>query len=242
MAALRAYLLIDPLILLSTVLMGTLSLIATLFDSTGRVPHKIARLWSRMVLAVSGVRVRAEGIENILPDAGYVVVSNHVSLMDTPLLLAYLPLQFRFLAKVSLFKVPFIGYHLSRAGHIPIPRGDARGSARAMTEAARAIRERGISALVFPEGTRSKGELQEFKEGAAYIAIKAAAPVLPVAIQGSGKVLPSGSILVRPGRVSLRVGDPIPTAGLTLHDRGRLTQQVRDRILDLLSAPVQSAA
>jgi len=242
MAALRAFLIIDPLIVLSTILMGTLSLVATLFDSTGRVPHKIARLWSRMVLAASGVRVRADGIERIAPDAGYVVVSNHVSLMDTPLLLAYLPVQFRFLAKVSLFKVPFIGYHLSRAGHIPIPRGDARGSARAMTEASRAIRERGISALVFPEGTRSKGELQEFKEGAAYIAIKAGAPVLPVAIQGSGKVLPLGSILVRPGQISLRVGDPISTAGLTLHDRGRLTQQVRDRILDLLSAPVQSAA
>jgi 1-acyl-sn-glycerol-3-phosphate acyltransferase len=219
--------------------MGTLSLVSTLFDSTGRLPHRIARIWSRMVLAVSGVRVSVDGLGKIRPDSSYVIVSNHLSLMDTPLVLATLPLQFRFLAKVGLFKVPFIGYHLSRAGHIPIPRGDARGSLKAMAETARLIRERGISALVFPEGGRSPGELREFKEGAAYIAIKAGVPAVPVAIQGTRAVLPMGSLAVRPGRVSLRIGDPIPTAGLTLKDREALTRQLRQRILELLEAPAQ---
>jgi len=234
------FLLIDPLIALCTALMGTLSLVSTLFDSTGRLPHRIARIWSRMVLAVSGVRVSVEGLEKIRPGGSYVIVSNHLSLMDTPLVLAWIPLQFRFLAKRGLFKVPFIGYHLSRAGHIPIPRGDARGSLKAMAETARLIRERGISALVFPEGGRSPGELREFKEGAAYIAITAGVPAVPVAIQGTRAVLPMGSLAVRPGRVSLRIGDPIPTAGLTLKDREALTRQLRERILEMLQEPARA--
>jgi 1-acyl-sn-glycerol-3-phosphate acyltransferase len=221
--------------------MGSLSLLATVFDSSGRASHRIARIWSRMVLAVSGVRVSLEGLENIRPDASYVIVSNHMSLMDTPLVLAWIPLQFRFLAKRGLFKVPFIGYHLNRAGHIPIPRGDPRGSLKAMAAAARIIQERGVSALVFPEGGRSPGELQEFKEGAAYIAIKAGVPAVPVAIQGTREVLPMGSVMVRPGNVRLRIGDPIPTANLTLRDREALTRQIRERVLELLSEPARTA-
>ena len=187
-----------------------------------------------MLILVSGMKVRVEGLEKIVPGAGYVIASNHLSLMDTPLVMAHIPLQFRFLAKSGLFKIPFIGGHLRRAGHVAIPREDARGSLKAMSEAARIIRERGVSALVFPEGGRSTGALQEFKEGAAYIAIKAGVPIIPVAISGTREVLPMGSAEVRPGPVSLRIGDPIPTTGLSLLDRHRLTVDIRARILELM--------
>ena len=234
MSKLRAYLIIDPLIVLATVVMGTLSTLASLFDPSGNRSHAIARLWSRILILVSGMKVRVEGLEKVVPGAGYVIASNHLSFMDTPLVMAHIPLQFRFLAKRGLFKIPFIGGHLRRAGHVAIPREDARGSLKAMSEAARMIRERGVSVLVFPEGGRSTGVLREFKEGAAYIAIKAGVPIVPVAISGTRQVLSMGSAEVRPGPVSLRLGDPIPTTGLSLQDRHRLTADIRARILELM--------
>ncbi len=234
MAKLRAYLLIDPLILLATVSMGTVSMLVSFFDRTGNGSHRVARAWARMLILASGMKVQVSGLEHVPRQGGCVIASNHLSLMDTPLVIAHIPLQFRFLAKRGLFKIPFIGGHLRRAGHISIPREDARGSLKAMSESARMIQERGVSALVFPEGGRSTGELREFKEGAAYIAIKAGVPVVPVAIQGTRQVLPMGSVLVRPGRVRLSIGEPLATGNLTLQDRGRLTAGIRARIVDLM--------
>jgi 1-acyl-sn-glycerol-3-phosphate acyltransferase len=233
-ARLRAYLFIDPLVLVTTIVAGTLSMLVTFFDSSGNAAHKVARLWARIVLRVSGVKVLVEGLEHIPAGGGCVIAANHLSLMDTPLLVAHIPLQFRFLAKRGLFKIPFIGGHLRRAGHVSIPREDARGSMKAMSESARIIQERGVSALVFPEGGRSTGQLKEFKEGAAYIAIKAGVPLIPVAIYGTREILPMGSLLVRPGNVRLRIGRPFSTAGLGLKDRTRLTAESRDKILELM--------
>ncbi len=213
--------------------MGTVSLLVSLFDRSGCGPHRVARLWSRILIAVSGMKIRVEGLERIDPKRGYVIAANHLSLMDTPLVLACIPLQFRFLAKQSLFSVPFIGGHLRRAGHICVPREDARGSLRGMTEAARVVRERNVSVLLFPEGGRSAGELQDFKEGAAYIAIKAGVPLVPVGIRGTREVLPMGSVIIRPGPVQLHIGEPVSTEGLTIRDRGRLTADLRARILAL---------
>ncbi len=231
---LRALLFNDPLIALATAMMGTISLVATFFDSSGRASHGVARRWARMLLAIPGVRVRVEGLERISPEMGYVFAANHLSYMDTPLVIAHIPVQFRFLAKKSLFPIPFIGTHLKRAGHIPVERGDARASLKTMAEAARTIRERGVSILIFPEGGRAPGEMEEFKEGAAYIAIKAGAPITPVGIVGTRAVLPLDSLLVRRGEVILRIGEPIPTAGLTIHDHKRLTQTLRERVLELV--------
>ena len=232
----RALVVTDPLIVLATAFMGTLSLVASLFDSSGRSQHRIARAWGRMLLAISGVRVRVEGLENIVAEGSYVIAPNHLSYMDTPVLLAHIPVQFRFLAKQSLNVVPFIGYHLKRAGHIAVPRDDARGSVRTLAVAARVIRERGVSVLVFPEGGRSPGALEEFKEGAAYIAIKAGVPAVPVGIVGTREILPMDSLLPLRGPVTLRVGEPIPTAGLAMRDRAALTRRLRERVIELTEA------
>jgi 1-acyl-sn-glycerol-3-phosphate acyltransferase len=235
---LRALLFTDPLIVLATAFMGTLSLVASLFDSSGRSQHRIAQVWARMLLAISGVKVRVEGLENIVAEGSYVIVPNHLSYMDTPVLLAHIPVQFRFLAKQSLNVVPFIGYHLKRAGHIAVPRDDARASVRTLAEAARIVRERGVSVLVFPEGGRSPAALEEFKEGAAYIAIKAGVPAVPVGIVGTREILPMDSLLPSRGPVTLRVGQPIPTAGLAMRDRTALTRRLRERVLELMGAGV----
>ncbi len=233
---LRALLISDPLIVLLTIVMGTASLVACLFDRTGRAAHGVARVWARWLLRVSGIHASVEGLENIKADGSYVFVANHLSYIDTPLVIGLIPAQFRFLAKQSLWKVPFIGYHLNRAGHIPVPRDDPRASVRTMSEAGRIIRERGISVLVFPEGGRSPAEMRPFKEGAAYIAIKAGVPAVPVGVVGTREVLPMDSLLVRSGSVRLRIGRPIRTEGLTLRDRDRLTAELRERVVRLVES------
>ena len=233
LASLRAFLITDPLIILATAVYGTVSLATSLVDATGRAQHRVACAWGRMLLRVSGVKVRVEGLENISSGGSYVFVSNHLSYMDIPVILSHIPAQFRFLAKKGLFQVPFIGYHLKRAGHIPVQRADARASLKTMAEAAEIICGRAVSVLVFPEGGRSPGDMRDFKEGAAYIAIKAGVPAVPLGLNGTREVLPMDSLLVKSGEVVLRIGEPIPTAALAVHDRHKLTQQLRDRIAGL---------
>jgi 1-acyl-sn-glycerol-3-phosphate acyltransferase len=231
---LRAYVITAPLIVLATIVFGLVSWIIAFFDSSGRRQIKVARAWARCLLRVSGVKVKVEGLEKISADGSYVFVSNHLSYMDTPVLLATIP-EFRFLAKIGLFKIPLLGTHLATAGHIPVPRGDARAAVKTMTTAAQAIRERGISLLIFPEGGRSHtGELEPFQEGAAYIAIRAGVPLVPIALQGTREVLPFGSGHVRSGLVTMRIGDPIPTHQVPLRDRGRITAELHDRIASML--------
>jgi 1-acyl-sn-glycerol-3-phosphate acyltransferase len=214
--------------------MGSLSLIASFFDATGNSQHRIARVWARMLLAVSFMRVRVEGLEQLDPNGAYVFVANHGSFMDIPALLASLPQQFRFFAKKGLFKIPFLGTHLKRAGHLPVDRSSPRASLKTMMEAARIISSRGVSVLNFPEGGRSAEGLREFKEGPAYIAIKAGVPVVPVALIGLRELLPMGSIHLKSGKVLVRVGAPIPTKALEASDRLELTQRLHREISALL--------
>ena len=236
MARLRAYLISDPLIVISTIFFGTISVILSLFDHTGDRQMRVARIWAASLLVVSGVRVRLEGLDNIDPRGSYVFVSNHASYMDTPVVLSNIPVQFRFLAKRGLFKIPFLGTHLAQAGHIPVPREDPRASVKTMQTAADTIRARHIAMLIFPEGGRSRdGALMAFKEGAAYIGIKAGVPLVPIALVGTRAVLPFGSALVRPGTVTLRILKPIETASLSLRDRGELTERVRAAIAEALT-------
>ena len=234
LAYIRSLLITDPIIIIATIIMGSISLIVSLFDPAGRKQHEISRMWSRMLLKVSGVKMRIEGLEKIEPARSYVFVVNHRSLMDTPVVLAHIPVQFRFLAKKGLFSIPLLGTHLRRARHLPVVRDNPRASLKSMGDAARIIRERGISVLLFPEGGRGVDQLREFKEGAAYIAIKAGVPVVPLGMTGTREVLPMGSMQIMSGEVRLKIGDPIPTADLTIKDRTVLTRKLRDKVADLI--------
>ena len=195
-----------------------------------------------MVLGIVGARVRVIGAERLDPAGNYVVASNHLSLMDTPLLLGWLPVPFKFLAKRELLKVPFIGWYLNRAGHLTVDRGSIRSSLTSMNECARIIRERHLSVLIFPEGTRGLGELQPFKDGAAYLAIQSGVPLAPVAIRGTERVLAAKSSHFRSGNVELVIGDPLPVARLTLKDRGALTAELEQRVRALLRSPSPESA
>ena len=234
MSFLRSLLVSSPIIIVSTIVLGTFSLLVSFFDGTGYPQHQLARVWGRILLAAAFIRVRVEGLENLAPNGVYVFVANHASLMDIPAFLAHLPFQFRFFAKLGLYKIPFIGTHLRRAGHLPVDRSSARASLKSMTEGARIIATRKVSVLLFPEGGRAPKGLREFKEGAAYIAIKAGVPVVPMALAGMREKLPMGSIHLRSGKVTLRIGAPIPTTGMTIGDRVALTQRLYDEISEML--------
>lgn len=170
--------------------------------------------------------MRVHGAEHIEPGVSYVFLSSHQSYMDIPAMLGYLPAQLRIAAKKSLFRIPFMGWHLTRAGHIPIDRSSTHNAVASMQRAASYL-DKGICAFVFPEGTRSRdGYLHQFKKGGFKLALQAGAPIIPVTIIGTRSVLPPDSIIFRPGPIDMYVDAPIPTADLTEEDTEALMQQV----------------
>ncbi len=219
-----------PLAYLSTVAWGTVSLLISAFDSTGRLQHLCASYWARTLLFIAGARVTVRGAENLQPGRAYVYAANHQSYFDIPVAFAYLPANFRIMAKASLFHIPFLGWHLRRSGHMPIARHNPRRAARSLLEAATHVRE-GTSVFVFPEGGRSPdGALKEFKAGTFLLAIKAGVPVIPVTLNGTRAVLRMNSFHVHPGRVELILHPPVSTDGMRSHSADALCSQVRDII------------
>jgi 1-acyl-sn-glycerol-3-phosphate acyltransferase len=216
-----------PLIYFYTVVMGSISLFVSLFDSSGRRQHWCAQTWCRLIARTVGARVRVHGAEHVEPGTSYVFLSTHQSYMDIPAMLGYLPAQLRIAAKKILFRIPFMGWHLARAGHIPIDRSSTQNAVASMRRAAASLHD-GICAFIFPEGTRSRdGVLQPFKKGGFKLAIQAGVPIIPVTIIGSRQVLPRDSIIFRPGPIDMYVDAPVPTAGLTDNDIEPLMQTVR---------------
>ncbi|MEZ5400247.1 MAG: lysophospholipid acyltransferase family protein [Bryobacteraceae bacterium] len=226
-----------PGIIASTFVFGTMSIIVSPFASTGRSQHALARRWASWLLWFAGIRVRVEGAENIPPGGPFVFVANHRSYFDSPIVLPYLRVQFRFFAKASVFYWPLIGYHLKKSGHLPVHYDNPRESLKSMTQAARVIQRTGISVLLFPEAGRTTGELEAFKDGAAYVAIKAGVPMIPLGIVGSLDVQPPGSFSIHPGEVVIRVGTPVPTIDIPLGERTRLSQLLWVRVADLIGYP-----
>ena len=231
MKRLRGILIADPTVIAATLIFGTISLIVSFFDKTGDMQGRLARVWARTLLGASGIQVDVEGLEHIDPNASYVFIANHLSYMDTPVALAHIPVQFRFLAKRGLFQIPLLGSHLRRTGHIPVPRGDPRASVKTMQVAAETIQSKKISLLIFPEGGRSQdGVLRPFKEGGAYIAIRAGVPLVPLVFIGTREVLPYGAGVVEAGTVTVRILEPIDTSKASLKERGALTEHIRELI------------
>ena len=228
---LRSLFFTDLLIYLYTAVCGTFSVCGSFFDAHGRWQHGCARVWSRLILKTSRIHLSVEGIENVGPDRPVIFCSNHPSAMDIPILFVSLPEQFRFLAKRSLFHVPFLGWHLRRSGHIPVERGRPREALKGFEQAAKRIQE-GRPVVVFPEGSRSRtGKTLPFKNGTFYLAVLSGVPVVPITLVGSREVLEPDSYHIRPGRVRVIIHKAIPTAGLTIHDVGDLSRRVRERIV-----------
>ena len=236
---LRSYCFFLPLVYLYTGVMGTLSLLSSFFDREGRMQHWFARTWSSMILKTCGVRVRVDGLDHIDPAQPAVYTANHLSALDIPTLYAGLPIHFRILAKRELFDYPFLGWHLSRSGQIPIEHGDARASLRSLNHACNSLRQ-GMPLVIFPEGGRSpSGQLRDFMGGAFYMAIKAQVPVVPVVLVGTYELLPMNSFHLRPGCVDMIIGEPISTVGMVPREMDKLAARVREVMAGLYASRSQ---
>ena len=229
---LRSLLFTDILICLYTAVVATLALVGSLFDVHGRWQHGCARVWSWLILKTAGVRVRVEGMENLNPRETVIFCVNHPSAMDIPILLATLPVQFRFLAKRELFQLPFLGWFLRRAGHISVERTRPHEARLSIEEAAAKIRQ-GTPVVLFPEGHRSRrgGEMLPFKSGSFFLAVSAGVPIVPITLNGSRHTHEPDTLHVRSGRCEMIIHPPIPTAGLTRDDVSELSDRVREVLL-----------
>ena len=190
--------------------------------------HNSARIWGIVTLWLAGVRLKVEGVEH-LPNSGQPVIfaGNHQSNFDIHGFFAGLPVQFRWMAKEELFRIPLFGLAMRRSGYIPIDRRDRRKAMKSMSLAAQQI-SAGTSVVVFPEGTRSEdGRLQEFKKGGFLIALKAQVPIVPVAISGSRRVMPKGDLKIHPGTIRLQILPAIETRGLSSKNIDELMSRVR---------------
>ena len=220
----------------ATILFGLPAIPFALLPPRGEWFLKFARGWARLILRVSGVRVRLIHPERLNPKTSVVLAANHESFYDILVLLAVLPMSVRFLAKRNLFRLPFLGWSMAAAGFIPVDR-QSRSRNAAVVDTALARLQRGRSLVVFPEETRTRdGELLPFKTGAALIALKAGLPMIPLGLAGTLRIQRRGGFTITPSRVVLAVGEPIPTAGRPITDRGALTDELRCRIQALRDA------
>ncbi len=220
----------------STAVLGIVAIFISLFDDSGDKAHLVARLWGRIQLRTSRVGVKVDGLEKFDPKRTYILVCNHRSYVDIFACLGYLPIQFRWIAKAQLFRVPFLGWAMSRIGYIPIERGSPKKAYRSMLEAAERVKN-GVSVLIFPEGTRSPdGRLQPFKKGMFLIALKSKAPILPITLLGTAEILPKGKWFARPGNVRIIIDPPIETAEFPADKENELSERVRQTLMNHLKS------
>ncbi|UGB46201.1 1-acyl-sn-glycerol-3-phosphate acyltransferase [Frateuria edaphi] len=220
-----------------------LALLVRLLSGGRHWPLRMAsRCWAPGLLRGAGARLEVHGMERIDWSQPHVFVANHQSMIDICALFRALPVPVRFVLKQELAKVPFVGWYARAMGMVFIERGSARSSARRLHAAVDLLRD-GASVCAFPEGTRGRGRVGPFKGGAFQLAIEAGVRVVPVAIEGSGGVLPAAGFRVRPGRIVVRLGEPLATQGLVPHERNVLAGQARDAVIALLEGrPLSSSA
>jgi len=201
---------------------------------TGGVYDDVARRWAQGMLRGTRIRVEVKGRERLRPEVPCVYISNHASFVDIWAILAEFPGTIRFVYKKGMDWIPLMGSALRAARHIPIDRHNRSRAFSVYDKAARMIREEGMSAVVFAEGTRSRdGKLKPFKKGPFVLAISAGVPVIPVFCENTHALMPRGSWSPKPGVVTIHVGAPIPTAGLDYEARDRLAQETRAALLAL---------
>ena len=229
------YIVLDAFIGLFSVIMCIWALIIPIFGGSGRAVHfRCAVPWAKVVLRVCGIRVAVRGLQNVNPEIPRIYMCNHQSFFDIWTILAFLPVDFKFILKQELMKIPLLGPAMTQAGYIGIERKDPRKSVKSIALAAKRIKG-GASVLIFPEGTRSvDGRLQSFKRGGFNLAFKSGCDIVPVVINGSNRIAKKGSLRINKGSYSLHIEKPISLSDYRKKDIQRLMDNVHHAIAERL--------
>jgi len=229
-------------IIFGTFIFAFLAILASYFSGNGNSVHYIARLWGRSILWVSGIRLVTSGFNRSMGHHSYIYMSNHQSNFDIPVLYSALPVQFRWLAKAELFKIPIFGRSMRGAGYISIDRSNRQSAFQSLATAADAIRK-GTSVMIFPEGTRSSdGMLLPYKKGGFVMAVDAGVPIVPVVISGTHAIMPKGRLLIRRQSVHVHVGVPIESADFNRKTKDELMAKVRTAMLEMMPEAAQGGS
>ena len=228
---------LNAFIALHSIVFCLWGILISLFDRSGRRVHfYCAAPWSKIILRACGVKVRVRGLENVEGQVPRIYMTNHQSYFDIFALLACLPVDFKFILKQELMKIPFLGQAMRGAGYISIDRNDPRKALKSMKEAAERIRS-GASVLIFPEGTRSlDGSLLPFKPGGFRLALKSGKDIVPITIRGSHRIVPKGSLRIRKGSFSMSIGRPIRVGDYSKRSMEQLMARVREIMLRQMEA------
>lgn len=228
-------------VIAATVLFGLLGTLFGFVPPRGRWMLLSCRLWSHTLLWASGVKVKTHFEAPLDPRQGYVFLANHSSMYDIPVILVSVPSEVRFLAKKSLFYIPFFGWGLWAGGFIPVDRKDRKAAQKTFLLAEKSLKS-GRSLVIFPEETRSDdGKLLPFKRGGMLLAQRTGFPVVPVGIEGTFEIKPKGSYHVKPGVVTIRYGAPIAPAGKGAENQAALGDRARQEISRLAGLDPQEA-
>jgi 1-acyl-sn-glycerol-3-phosphate acyltransferase len=226
-------------VVLATIVLGTVVIIVAFFSRNGNAPHLVARAWARSILFMSGIHVHVNGLENLRVNGSCILMPNHQSNFDIPVLLGCLPIQFRWLAKAELFKIPIFGRGMRGCGYISIDRSNRKSAFQSLAEAAVKIRN-GVSVLIFPEGTRSwDGKILPFKKGGFVLSVDAGVPIVPIVIFNTGSIMPKGRLRIRTQSVRMDILTPIPTSGYTRATKDDLMKSVRNTICNAFEENVR---
>jgi 1-acyl-sn-glycerol-3-phosphate acyltransferase len=240
LSRLRSYFIFDPLIWAYTLILGTVSLICSLFDRNGRIQHQFARFWSWLVMKTILSPVTVTGATDFHNSKPRVYAVTHASALDIPILYVHLPFQFRIIFKSELLAYPFVGWHLKRSGQVCINQQNPAASIGSIKSALRSLRS-GMPLVIFPEGGRTPdGKIQPFLPGAFFLAIKAHADIVPIALVDTFDLLPMNTYHIKCQPLEMRVGEPISTDGLTVQDTDNVSAKVKSAIEALHSSPAAS--
>lgn len=207
------------------------SAVFSVFPAADNKVHRMATLWAKLLLMFCNIKVDVIGKENVLFGKPQIFMANHQSDFDILISLAHIPVQFRWIAKKELFAIPVFGAAMRSAGYIEIDRNNREKAIQSIDEAALRIRS-GKSIMTFPEGTKSRhGEIKTFKQGAFHLAITSGAPIIPIAIIGSHRIISGRSLRINPGQLKMVIGKPIDVQGFTIENRNDLIEKVRNEII-----------
>ncbi len=221
-----------PIMLVDTIISACSAMVVGVFNRYSPINHSIVRNWARIIIRVSGSALEVEGIDHIKAGQSYIIVANHQSHLDIPVLASALPVPLKIISKKELFRIPIFGWGMWSAGMLSVDRSNRTKAVQTLNQAEAIIRREHLSILAFPEGTRSEdGKIQPFKKGPIIVSINTGLPILPISVSGTRRILPKGRLFIRKGRIRVFIHPPVSSDQYTLQQRNELVKKVQDTVI-----------